>query len=267
MGRRRRSARGSLARRGSCGGCSSTRRGAQKSLRARHTNRGVNAAAAAATAAVAAPHAGVSVGLLWGGVRVDGRAYGGWAAVGRGGTSCGRENHRFEGTTPEHEQAGQGGVGGKHGTRTGRCGLRVGWCAARCGSRAGRETVVAHPSHHPSRGVLGGGWRTPVAAGGRRDGGDPCGGPGWTGGHASGCADVRNNATRGRKAPVWRRRRRVRKSREKGIARAVRGAGGGVWGETTHRCHEKPRSTAPWNMAPPQKAHCFRREVKTCVGR
>ena len=64
-GRRRRSARGSLARPGSCGGCSSTRRGAQKiSARAPH-NRGVNAAGAAATAVVAAPRARVSVGPPW----------------------------------------------------------------------------------------------------------------------------------------------------------------------------------------------------------
>ena len=37
-------------------------------------------------------------------------------------------------------------------------------------ARAGREAVAAHPSHHPSRGVLGGRRRALAAAGGRRDG-------------------------------------------------------------------------------------------------
>ena len=75
--------------------------------------------------------------------------------------------------------------------------MRVGWCAARCGSRAGREAVAAHPSHHPSRGVLGGRRRALAAAGGRRDGGGPCGGPGRTRAAATlTCQNIRRDAKR-----------------------------------------------------------------------
>jgi hypothetical protein len=68
-------------------------------------NRGVNAAEGGVTAAVAAPHAGVSVGLPWGGVRGDGRAYGGWAAVGRDAPLTGVDKRRLGSAAPAKKHA------------------------------------------------------------------------------------------------------------------------------------------------------------------
>ena len=77
---------GAVGASGSSSGSSTPPRRTTKCLQTAHPKHGVNAAEGGVTAAMAAPHAGVSVGLLWGGVRGDGRAYGGWAAVGRGRT-------------------------------------------------------------------------------------------------------------------------------------------------------------------------------------
>ena len=88
---------GAVGASGSSSGSSTPPRRTTKCLQTAHPKRGVNAAEGGVTAATAAPHAGVSVRLPWGGVRGDGRAYGGWAAVGRGRTRDARENKPLRG--------------------------------------------------------------------------------------------------------------------------------------------------------------------------
>ena len=90
---------------GSSGGSFSPPRRTTKSLQAAPPKRGVNAAEGGVTAAVAAPHAGVSVGLPWGGVRGDGRAYGGWAAVGRDAPLTGVDKRRLGSAAPAKKHA------------------------------------------------------------------------------------------------------------------------------------------------------------------
>ena len=74
------------------------RRRHKKPLRTRHTNATSTRRGAAAMVVAAAPHAGVSVGPPWGGVRGNGRAYGGWAAGGRDDDLVGQRRRQ-----PAHE--------------------------------------------------------------------------------------------------------------------------------------------------------------------
>ena len=130
---------------------------------------------------------------------------------------------------------GGGKSGEKQEARAGGPGVHVRRAGALLASCEGLARVAAHPSLLPLREEVGGCGRASAAAGGCWDGGGPCGGTGRTRGHVSGCADVRKIATRGKKAPVRTRRKRCEKGRRQGIARAVRGGGHCVWGETTHR--------------------------------
>ena len=162
-------------------------------------------------------------------------------------------------------EQGGGEVGGKHGRRTGRRGLQVGRCAARCGARTGRAGVLAHPARRLHREELGGGRSPPER---------------WSDRRTATGSRTPNPASREADRAAWpagvvrvdrpkttagTSNENGEKSRRGGIARAVRGAGGGVWGEAAHRCREKPRSTASWTMARRQKAHRSRMEVTPAV--
>ena len=135
---------------------------------------------------------------------------------------------------PTSKQGGEK-SGEKPEARAGGPGVHVRRAGALLASCEGLAGVAAHPSLLPLREEVGGCGRASAAAGGCWDGGGPCGGTGRTRGHVSGCADVRKIATRVKKAPVRTRRKRCEKGRREGIARAVRGGGGYVWAETTHR--------------------------------
>lgn len=194
-------------------------------------------------------------GAAVGGGRGRGGARGGAEARGRG-----RASHRGEKMAVSRSRRlptskrGRGEGHRKQGGRGGGRGLRVGRHAGRCWSRGRGGLVSRTPCRHRAREVLYDDvsppkrWSRRRAATGCRT---PTPGGFWA---TRGASPAAVTCAGSRKPTAAGGLRGWRKVRREGIARAVRGAGRGLCGETAHPCHRKPRSTASSSIAHRKKS-------------